>query len=38
MDAPDCVKARFPQVRQVALVERHVTYTVRVRNGKRWVK
>jgi predicted transposase YbfD/YdcC len=38
MDAPDCVKARFPQVRQVALVERYVTRTVRVKKGKRWVK
>ena len=38
MDAPDCVKARFPHVRQVALVERYVTRTVRVKKGKRWVK
>jgi hypothetical protein len=38
MDAPDCVKARFPQVRQVALVERYVTRTVRVNKGKRSVK
>ena len=38
MDAPDCVKTRFPQVRQVALVERYVTRTVRVKKGKRWVK
>jgi predicted transposase YbfD/YdcC len=38
MDAPDSAKARFPQVRQIALVERYVTRTVRVKKGKRWVK
>ena len=39
MDAPaHCVKARFPHVRQVALIERYVTRTVRVKKGKRWVK
>jgi len=30
-NAPACVKARFPRVRQVALVERYVTRTVRKR-------
>ena len=34
MDAPDCVRARIPQVRQVALVERYVTRTVRVKKDR----
>jgi predicted transposase YbfD/YdcC len=38
MDAPEHIKARFPHARQVALIERYVTRTVRVRKGKRWVR
>ncbi len=38
MDAPAHIRKRFPHVRQAALIERHVTRTVRVRKGKRWVK
>jgi predicted transposase YbfD/YdcC len=37
-DAPAHVARRFPHARQVALVERYVTRTVRVREGKRWVR
>ena len=29
MDAPEPIKARFPHVRQVALIERYVTRKVR---------
>jgi len=38
---PSCpahVARRFPHARQVALIERYVTRTVRVRKGKRWVR
>ena len=38
MDAPAHIAKRFPHARQVALIERYVTRTVRVRKGKRWVK
>src|SRR5258708_33393544 len=38
MNAPACIKARFPHARQVALIERYVTRTVRVKKGRRWVK
>ena len=38
MDAPAHVARRFPHARQVALIERYVTRTVRVRKGKRWVR
>jgi len=38
MDAPAHIRKRFPRARQVALIERYVTRTVRVRKGKRWVK
>ena len=38
MDAPEHVRKRFPHARQVALIERYVTRTVRVRKGKRWVR
>jgi predicted transposase YbfD/YdcC len=37
-DAPAPISARFPHARQVALIERYVTRTVRARKGKRWVK
>jgi predicted transposase YbfD/YdcC len=37
-DAPAHVRKRFPHARQVALIERYVTRTIRVRKGKRWVK
>jgi predicted transposase YbfD/YdcC len=37
-DAPANIRKRFPHARQVALVERYVTRTERVRKGKRWVK
>jgi predicted transposase YbfD/YdcC len=37
-DAPAHVAKRFPHARQVALIERYVTRTVRVRKGKRWVR
>ena len=36
--APAHIAKRFPYARQVALIERYVTRTVRVRKGKRWVK
>jgi len=36
MNAPAHITRRFPRARQVALVERYVTRTVRVRKGKRW--
>lgn len=38
MDAPAHVTARFPHARQVGLIERYVTRTVRVKKGRRWVK
>ncbi len=38
MSAPAHIRKRFPHVRQVALIERYVTRTVRVKKGKRWVK
>jgi predicted transposase YbfD/YdcC len=38
MDAPAHITRRFPHARQVALIERYVTRTVRVRKGKRWVR
>jgi predicted transposase YbfD/YdcC len=38
MDAPAHITARFPCARQVALIERYVTRTVRARKGKRWVR
>ena len=37
-DAPAHIVKRFPHARQVALIERYVTRTVRVRKGKRWVR
>jgi predicted transposase YbfD/YdcC len=37
-DAPAHIRKRFPHARQVALVERYVTRTIRVRKGKRWVR
>ena len=36
--APAHISQRFPHARQVALIERYVTRTVRVRKGKRWVR
>jgi predicted transposase YbfD/YdcC len=38
MTAPAHIRKRFPHARQVALIERYVTRTVRVKKGKRWVK
>jgi predicted transposase YbfD/YdcC len=38
MDAPAHVRARFPHARQVALIERYVTRTVRKKKGRRYVK
>jgi len=38
MPAPAHITKRFPHARQVALIERYVTRTVRVRKGKRWVR
>jgi predicted transposase YbfD/YdcC len=38
MDAPAHITRRFPHARQVALIERYVTRTVRVRKGKRWAR
>ena len=38
LDAPAHITRRFPHARQVALIERYVTRTVRVRKGKRWVR
>jgi len=37
-DAPAHITKRFPHARQVALIERYVTRTVRARKGKRWVR
>ena len=37
-DAPAHITRRFPHARQVALIERYVTRTVRVRKGKRWAR
>jgi len=37
-DAPAHIRKRFPHARQVALIERYVTRTVRVRKAKRWVR
>jgi predicted transposase YbfD/YdcC len=37
-DAPARITSRFPHARQVALIERYVTRTVRARKGKRWVR
>jgi predicted transposase YbfD/YdcC len=37
-DAPEHIAKRFPHARQVALIERYVTRTVRVRKGKRWAR
>ncbi len=38
MTAPEHIRKRFPHARQVALIERYVTRTVRVKKGKRWVR
>src|SRR5260370_12399889 len=38
MDAPEHIRRRFPHARQVALIERYVTRTVRGRKGKRWAR
>jgi predicted transposase YbfD/YdcC len=38
MTAPEHIRNRFPHARQVALIERYVTRTVRVKKGKRWVR
>jgi predicted transposase YbfD/YdcC len=38
MTVPAHITRRFPHARQVALIERYVTRTVRVRKGKRWVR
>jgi predicted transposase YbfD/YdcC len=37
-DAPEHIRKRFPHARQVALIERYVTRTIRQRKGKRWVR
>ena len=37
-DRPRDIARRFPHARQVALIERYVTRTIRARKGKRWVK
>ena len=37
-DAPAHVRARFPHARQIALIERYVTRTVRKKKGRRHVK
>jgi len=37
-DAPAHIRTRFPHARQVALIERYVTRTIRVRKGKRWIR
>jgi predicted transposase YbfD/YdcC len=37
-DAPVQVRARFPHARQVALIERYVTRTVRKKKGRRYVR
>jgi predicted transposase YbfD/YdcC len=38
MDAPAHVRARFPHSRQVALIERYVTRTIRKKKGRRYVR
>jgi predicted transposase YbfD/YdcC len=38
MNAPAHITKRFPHARQVALIERYVTRTIRARKGKRWVR
>jgi DDE_Tnp_1-associated/Transposase DDE domain len=38
IDAPVQVRARFPHARQVALIERYVTRTVRKKKGRRYVR
>ena len=38
MDASEHITKRFSHARQVALIERYVTRTVRVKKGKRWVQ
>ena len=38
MNAPGCIRKRFPHARQVALIERYVTRTTRVNKGRRWVR
>jgi predicted transposase YbfD/YdcC len=38
LPAPAHIRARFPHARQVALIERYVTRTVRVKKGKRSVR
>jgi hypothetical protein len=38
LTAPAHIAKRFPHARQVALIERYVTRTVRVRKGKRWAR
>jgi predicted transposase YbfD/YdcC len=38
MTAPAHIRNRFPHARQVALIERYVTRTMRVKKGKRWVR
>jgi uncharacterized protein (DUF885 family) len=38
MNAPAQIAKRFPHARQVALIERYVTRTVRVRKGRRWIR
>lgn len=37
-NAPAHIRKRFPHARQVALIERYVTRTVRVKKGKRWIR
>jgi predicted transposase YbfD/YdcC len=38
LDAPAQIRRRFPHARQVALIERHVTRTVRVKKGRGWAR
>ena len=38
MNAPGCIRKRFPHARQIALIERYVTRTTRVNKGRRWVR
>jgi predicted transposase YbfD/YdcC len=38
LDAPAHVRRRFPHARQVALIERYVTRTIRIKRAKRSVK
>ena len=38
MNAPARIRSRFPHARQVALIERYVIRTVRVKKGKRWIR